>query len=73
MGLLLGSIPVGQRGPPGWGGLCVSGTSSSLARSMRNVPLWGDMPSAGRRVPTVGLASQTLTPLIADFSSVVSR
>lgn len=42
MGLLLESIPPWAEGPPGWGGLCISCTSSSLARFMGNVPAWGE-------------------------------
>ena len=62
MGLLLGSIPLGQQGPPGWGGLCVSSTSSSLARCKGNVPVFpcrGNIPRAGRRVPMLELVVHT--------------
>lgn len=69
--LLLGSIPLGQRCLPGWGGLCVSSTNSSLPRFMRNVPLWGEHAQCRTKSSNVGAGcTNALTALIADFTSV---
>lgn len=67
MGLLLGSIPLGQRGPPGWGGLCVSSISPTLAGFMGNVPVKPENAECRTESSDAGACcTNTATLLTAD-------
>lgn len=69
MGLVLERIPFWAEGPPGWGGLCGSRTSPGLARSMGNVPAWGEHIERRTERSMPELAARSM-PLTANHTSV---